>query len=643
MGMIPTSTLWRSKARLGLGLFSPAFLILSAFAAALLGSPPAAASCDQTGSNVSCTGTTFNYDSGAQSGITVTVQSSATVIGTDPDFTAVKISQAAPFAPNTLVNNGTIDGFVTILSANPGDDTFINNGVLKITNPGALLQQHSMAGANYIQTAGGTLMARVDANGFNDGIFAWNAALQGRLIAVIQPGIYVTPITYDIVTTTTGVTGQFTSVTTSSPFFSATIVNNGISDSLTLNTIPFNAVPGLTRNQQAVANALTAAFSPNVTGDAATFYSNLFAASSVGVFDQLSGEGTSALQNASFNVGSLFNNAMQGQGLDGDLSGATVVTIPPAQYAATPKPRGQDAFASIKKAPDPSTVETGRWRIWTLGFGAYRSLDGNATVGSANQKLHNYGGAIGIDHQISPDLLLGFSAGGSESSISVASLSTTGQTTGGHFGVYGVKTWGPYYTSAAASYARLYNSTTRTISGIGPDEIATGKFASDQLSARFEFGWKQAFAYYTLTPFVAIEPAALWAHAYTESSTIIGGGPGILGLTFAARTTTSLPTFVGMQVDTRMVFSDGSVLRPYARASWVHEFEPNRQVNAAFITIPAAAFTVDGARAASDAARIDAGVKYAFDATRSLFTNVSGEWSNVGHSVSATAGFKLVR
>ena len=156
-------------------------------------------------------------------------------------------------------------------------------------------------------------------------------------------------------------------------------------------------------------------------------------------------------------------------------------------------------------------------------------------------------------------------------------------------------------------------------------------------------GWKQAFGYYTLTPFVAIEPAALRAHAYTESSTIVGGGPGILGLTFAARTTTSLPSFLGMQIDTRTVFSNGSVLTPYARASWVHEFEPNRQVNAAFITIPAAAFTVDGARAASDAARIDTGVKYAFDPTRSLFANVSGEWSNVGHSISATAGFKLVR
>jgi outer membrane autotransporter protein len=264
-------------------------------------------------------------------------------------------------------------------------------------------------------------------------------------------------------------------------------------------------------------------------------------------------------------------------------------------------------------------------------------------LGSANQTVRNFGGAIGIDHQISPDLLVGLAAGGSEGNVSVSSLSTTGQITAGHVGIYGVKTWGPYYASAAASYARLDNSTTRNIVGIGPSEVATGKFSSDQFSARFELGWKQVFAHYTLTPFIAIEPAALRAHAYTESSTISGGGLGILGLTFAARTTTSLPTFLGMQVDTRMVFSNGSVLTPYARASWVHEFEPNRQVNAAFITIPAAAFTVDGARAASDAARIDAGAKYALDTTRSLFTNVSGEWSNVGYSISATAGFKLVR
>ncbi len=36
-------------------------------------------------------------------------------------------------------------------------------------------------------------------------------------------------------------------------------------------------------------------------------------------------------------------------------------------------------------------------------------------------------------------------------------------------------------------------------------------------------------------------------------------------------------------------------------------------------------------------------MKYAIDPTRFLFANVSGEWSNVGHSIAATGGFKLVR
>ena len=52
--------------------------------------------------------------------------------------------------------------------------------------------------------------------------------------------------------------------------------------------------------------------------------------------------------------------------------------------------------------------------------------------------------------------------------------------------------------------------------------------------------------------------------------------PGILGLTYAAKTTTSLPTFVGVQFDTRYTFANGMLLTPYGRVSWVHEFQLNR-------------------------------------------------------------------
>ena len=86
-----------------------------------------------------------------------------------------------------------------------------------------------------------------------------------------------------------------------------------------------------------------------------------------------------------------------------------------------------DAFASVLKAPPAPATQTGRWRLWTAGFGGYRSIDGNAfPIGSANQTIRNYGGAFGVDHQTSPDLLLGFAAGGSEANVSVPGRSTNG-------------------------------------------------------------------------------------------------------------------------------------------------------------------------------------------------------------------------
>ena len=48
-------------------------------------------------------------------------------------------------------------------------------------------------------------------------------------------------------------------------------------------------------------------------------------------------------------------------------------------------------------------------------------------------------------------------------------------------------------------------------------------------------------------------------------------------------------------------------------------------------------------RPTGDAARIDTGAKVAFDATKLMFANFSGEWSSSGASYSAAAGFKFTR
>lgn len=548
-------------------------------------------------------------------------------------------------------NTGTLDGQVFV--AGPGS-ALTNNGLLTVTDNDATNPVGSfghIGGATFTQGPNGTLALRVTGDVRNDamGTFGVGSTVTlngGTLHALVQPGLYANATTYlNAVTAGATVTGQFANVTNSSAFFTSTATYRAAAVDLNLFRTPFGSVPGLTLNQQRVGTGLEGQYSPNLNPNSAAgqLFSNLLAASSVSVLDYVSGEGTAALQNASFQAGSMFNNGSLNQLVFGDGAGATSVIVPPMQYAGTAKPRGHEAFAAFKAPATPPAAQPGRWRVWTLGFGGYRSIDGEAfPTGSANQSMRTYGGSLGADYQLSPDLLLGFAAGGSDSTISVPARQTTGSITAGHFGLYGLKTWGATYAAASVSYARLANSTARGITGVGPSETATGRFDSDQLSGRFELGWKRAFASFNLTPFVAIEPAVLWTRGYTETSTIAGGGAGILGLTFASRTTTSLPTFLGLQADTRAVLSNGAVVTPYGRLSWVHEFEPVRQINATFISLPGASFTVDGARPSSDAARLDAGAKVQLDTTRSVFANLSGEWSGSGESYAAMAGFKLV-
>ena len=236
---------------------------LTAPLAAVVLSGTAHADCSPSSGNVSCTGTTNNYNAGTQTNLNITVQPGATVIGTN-GTEAIRFSNASAVTANTLTNNGTIDGLVTILSVNP-TDKFTNNGVLKITDPNTDLTSHSMAGTTFVQSTGGTFMARVDANGFNDNILSFSANLHGKLVIVVQPGIYAAPQTYTVLSVQLGqggtLTGRFDSATSSSPFFSVaqSVTASGID--VALSRIPFNAVPNQTPNQRTIGNILEPGYS----------------------------------------------------------------------------------------------------------------------------------------------------------------------------------------------------------------------------------------------------------------------------------------------------------------------------------------------------------------------------------------------
>jgi outer membrane autotransporter protein len=210
-----------------------------------------------------------------------------------------------------------------------------------------------------------------------------------------------------------------------------------------------------------------------------------------------------------------------------------------------------------------------------------------------------------------------------------------------HFGGYAVKTWGSLYAAGALSFSTYRNDTTRSIVGIGPAETATGRFGSNLLSGRVEVGAKQAFGWFTVTPFAAVQFAQLWQNGFTETNPVPAGAADPLGLTFGSINVSSLPTFLGAQLDARYAFANGRVLSPYARLSWVHEFHPDRAVNASFIALPGAAFIVDGPRAASDAMRIDAGAKLGIRPNAWLFASFDGEFSDRSQSYAGKGGVRV--
>jgi outer membrane autotransporter protein len=89
------------------------------------------------------------------------------------------------------------------------------------------------------------------------------------------------------------------------------------------------------------------------------------------------------------------------------------------------------------------------------------------------------------------------------------------------------------------------------------------------------------------------------------------------------------------------VFDSGAIWAPFGRLSWVHEFEPRRDIAATLSLLPVGAFTVEGPRAASDSARIEAGSNLYLTKAASLFGSFIGEFSNRGSSYSGNGGVRV--
>ena len=563
-------------------------------------------------------GTLLNYGTITAAPGSYAIQTDATSVGT------------------VVVNNGTLNGQVSV-AAGPFA-RFENSGWMGISAAGAGVT-HQISGT-FAQTSLGTLSLRVAPGGVSDQLQVNGVArLAGTLQAVFQPGTY-SRSTYTMLTASAGYTGTFTTLATQNlpVFLNASLGYNANTVTLSLQS-SIASLSGLGGNQLAVAGALDGAFN---NGSGLNNVSGLYGLNAAQI-----GQALTVLSGSNASVGQ--STSVMAGGQFAALLGNRATTRQGAPAAA---PSGAQASSSVSLESCSANAVTceppaaTNWSAWGTGFGGAQWLNAESRSASPAAQQGVLGGAFGGDYQVGPQTLLGIALGLSDSSYSVGSTGASGRATGAHFGLYGLQEWQGFYLNAALSYSRFDGNATRVIAGIGATETAKSNVVSNQFAGRVEVGRgftlteEGSASKYVVTPFAAFQPVQLWTPGYSETSFSAAGGYGVFALSYQAQSTTSLPLSLGAQFDAATQLRERP-LSAYARLAWVHEFMPDRNVTAGFTTLPGTSFTVDGAKAAYNAARIDLGGRYAVGAQTFVFANAAAELSDRGQSIGGTVGLRF--
>ena len=595
------------------------------------------------------------------------------------------VSGASTYAGDTNVNGGVLN----VTGSISGSNVIVNSGgtlsgsgtiVDPTINAGGTLAPGFVNGTPTTLSMGGPLVFMpgsfynviVNPTASDRTVVTGTTTINGGTVNVLAgSGIYQAQSRYDILTSSGGVTGQFAAVTSNLAFLASTLVYdaNDVSLVLSRNDLAFATVAA-TANQRAVANGLTNAsrLAQGPTGGALlNAVLALSAPQAQAAFDSLSGEGIAATQNLAHRSADLFTAAIfdqttfygggsgnqivltapqPGAGLSAlALSEGIATTFKSGKLQASPDRELADLPPAAFIAPTPVAPQRS-WRAWGSGFGGDEEIHGNEVLGAAAQSNQVYGGAVGVDYQITPNDLIGVAVGGSDAAVSEPNRATSGSTIGGHVAVYDVTTFGAFYGASSTSASFYQNRTTRTVAGFGglANETERGDFSSHELRGRLEVG--RSFAgttsrggVGTITPFVALEIADLRTNGFGEQTI---AGPGVFRLNVSGQSTADVPSFVGLRFSRPTELGNGVVLKPTLQLAYVHEFAPYRTQFAGLASLPGAVFLVDGARPARNAAQVKAGGELGIGPRTAIFANFDGEFSGIHQLYAGKGGVRYL-
>src|SRR3984893_16246028 len=513
--------------------------------------------------------------------------------------------------------------------------TMLSAGTLTML-PGGILTTGS-----YTQT-GGLLQFQLTPGGAGRITVANTATLGGTLGVAVTPGLYGLSTQYTLLSAG-AISGQFAQfisspprsafLSLSGPFYDATSVD------VTVTRTPFGAVPGLTRNQRAVGNALEGAYSTTLTGPAATLYTNLLMTGTPDALSQLSGEVATGAQQPAFELMNEFMSVMLDPFVDGrsGVGGVHGYAIP---FAPDREPLPEDialAYSKVLRTPVSKAIPfEQRWSVWGAGYGGANHTSGDLlVVGSHDLSAHTAGGAAGLDYRVAPGSIVGFALAGGGTGWSLAQGLGSGSSDAFQAGVYAKTHSGPFYLAGALAYTQHWMSTDRV--AFAGDRLQA-QFNAESFGGRAEAGYRIPNAIAAITPYAAVQAQNFHTPTYSETD-ITGGGS---GLTYASRNATDTRSELGARFDRPILVNWNAVLALRARIAWAHDWISDPSLMPTFEALPGASFIVNGATPAKNSALTSGGAELRFINGVSLLAKFDGEFAAHSQTYAGTGTVRYV-
>lgn len=409
------------------------------------------------------------------------------------------------------------------------------------------------------------------------------ATLEGGLVSVLAADdIYMPFTTYTILTATTGVEGEFASVTDNLAFLDPSLSYDANNVYLTLarNDIDF-ASYGRTPNQKAASrgidslgagNALYLAF-VLLEDDAALIQDTL---------DQLSGEIHGSLKSTLLADSHFLRDAVTGR-LRAALSGEDGTAMAAAHGGG-----------AIEPAADYSVAR----RIsgfWMQGFGGWGDWDGDGNAASLERST---GGAIaGVDTLVG-GWRLGAAGGYSQTSFDVDDRRSSGDADGYHAAVYAGSSWDNVFLRAGAAYSWSDIETKRRITSPIADELEA-EYGAGTAQIFGELAYRADFGGLVIEPFAN----AAYVNLHTEGFSEKGG---VAALESKSSSSDSVVTVLGLRPEVRFNLGDMETVAT-GMIGWQHTFgDVTPETQLAFDG--GDEFGVRGVPMARDTALIEAGL-----------------------------------